>query len=224
MSEDEGLKPETAVCSSMSVYEQLLVADFNQSCELVRHYEEGFRKMMEYSFTVTAAVVAAYAALILHFGVTPRTRTLGGLALVLTALAGIMILMSLARNRVFFTFTCRHVNAIRRVYVDRRPGGFDNKAGFYTDHRRPKIYDPASPHTLQLYFFAFFNALLFAAAVETLPIVDADAKLLTVAGNVWWGLVVVVGFFIVQVGMVLDYWAKKEKRRYAQVAIFAEEL
>lgn len=156
-------KIEDTVCA------QLLVADFNQCFQHIRHHEESFRRLIEFGGGLALAVCAGYATLVGKYGYTARAMTIGGLMLGVASVAGLFLLAALARMRVQLVLVCRYVNEIRSAFISRAPAGVKNVAGMYTDPARPHNYDPQSAHTIGFYFLALSNAVLFSGCVSTLP-------------------------------------------------------
>ncbi len=205
----------------MSVHEDLLVADFQQCFEQMRHYDDAFQHILQFAFGGILVVIGACAALLEQYGLTELTRSAAGLLFAIASGAGFFLLMSLARNRVYFAFVARYVNELRGVYLAQAPGSATNKTGMYVDHRSPRIFNPASSHSFQLYFLSSCNAVLFAAAVTVvwtnLPPGEAGAT-----STINW-VALFISFFLsllLQVGWVLRYWSHAEKRKTADAAVF----
>lgn len=158
----------------MTVHEDLLVADFQQSYAQMRHYDDVFRTTLEFSFGGIVVVIGGAAALVSQFETGPLVMTLVGLLFLVAGTMGFLMVVSLARNRVYFAFTARYVNELRSLYLNSSPGGAKNKSKYYTDYSRPRIFSPGSSHAIQLYFLVICNSLLlsggtgFLARPETL--------------------------------------------------------
>jgi 5'(3')-deoxyribonucleotidase len=210
----------TSYNEDMDVKEELLVSDFQQCFEQMRHYDDGFRETVGFGFGGVLAVVAAYAALVGTYGLKPVVLVALGLLTLLGSLMGTLLVMWLARNRVYYAFVCRYVNEIRCAYTAGSPGGVQNKAGMYTDVSLPPILNPWSTQTLQVYFLSLCTALLFAGSLGTFLVEPAIAA----GGRPEVPLTAVVLAFLLfaalEIGGVLAYWAQKDKQRKAEKAVW----
>lgn len=194
----------------MNLHENLLISDFEQCFEQMRHYDDTFGRTLKFGFGGVAGVIAASAALVSQYGFTHPTKTMVGFLLLVSSIAGFLLVVSLARNRVYFAFVARYVNEIRSTYLAQAPGGVGNKAGVYTDHKSPKIFSPGSSHTIQIYFLSTCNALLLSATMVAFGGVVPP----------WYvPILAFAGSLLLQVGWVLRYLHSKEEKS-ANAAVF----
>jgi hypothetical protein len=193
------------------VFEQLLVADFNQCFQHIRYYEEWFRRLIEFNIGLTFAVLAAYAAVIGRYGRTGLALTIGSLLCGCAAVGGVFVITALSRTRVHLALVCRFVNEIRSAYVAIAPAGFKNTTGMWTDYSRPHNYDPDSTHVIGIYFVALLNAVLFATCVVTMPAALLMMEVRSVAVfSVKYAAPTGFLFLALQIIMVRVYWWKHE--------------
>jgi hypothetical protein len=204
----------------MSVDEDLLVADFNQCFEQMRHYDESFRRSLEFSGAGIASVITASGALFGQYGVTPLTTKLVAALLLFSSFVSLMLVVLMARNRVYFAVVARFVNEVRGLYASRSPGGFSNAAGMYCDHRFPKIFSAGSTQSVQLYFLLVCNSALFATAIilfnESFQLAQSKPLRLRWIESTSAALV----FFLGELGWLLTYWHRRHRRRTATTAVF----
>lgn len=203
----------------MTIYDDLLVSDFSECFEQMRHYEEAFLKRLDFGFGAIVAVIGATAFLIEHFKATPFILVLSGLLLAVSSIAGILLVWSLARNRVYFAFVARYVNEIRALYISHHPGGLANKSGIYSDHSFPKIFAPGSSQSIDIYFLAMCVALLVSGAATSL---DLACRVRTGIGfRISWPIVILtfIGALGAQVALTIAYWYRKERRKNADGAV-----
>lgn len=203
----------------MTIFDDLLVADFSECFQQMRHYEEGFLKRLEFGFGGMLAVISATAFLIEHFSATPFTLAASGLLLAVSAGVGGLLVSSLARNRVYFAFVARYVNEIRALYLSKHPEGLTNKSGMYSDHRLPKIFDPGSSQSIDIYFLALCVSLLVSGAVTSF---DQWRRIQHGAGlQIDWSISVgtFLGAAAIQIFTVVVYWRRKEAKLTAHGAV-----
>ena len=204
----------------MPLAEDLMVADFEQCFEQMRHYDQSYRHSFEFGFAGMLAVIAASGTLIQQYGFTPIVLTTVGILLLASSVVGFLFfVVSLARNRVYFAFVARYVNEFRALYLKEAPGGVGNRAGMYTDPRYPRIFGPGSSHSVQVWLLCLCNAALLAVAVNALLAAPAATPSIS-----WWaGLIVFLISLPGQVVWVLIYWSRKERQRTADSAVFGKE-
>lgn len=203
----------------MTVYDDLLVADFNECFQHMRHYEEAFLKRLEFGFTGMVAVIGAVAVLIEHFKATAFTLSASGMLLAISGAAGGLLVSSLARNRVYFAFVTRYVNEIRALYLKKHPEGLANKSGMYSDHRFPKIFDPGSSQSIDIYFLALCVALLVTGAATCL---ELSYRIQHGGGlGIHWtrAIFTFLTLALFQMLAVIFYWHRKEKKLTAHGAV-----
>jgi hypothetical protein len=208
----------------MTIHDDLLVADFSESFEQMRHYEDAFLKRLDFGFGAIVAVIGATAFLIEHFKATPFILFLSGMLLSVSSIAGILLVWSLARNRVYFAFVARYVNEIRALYISHHPGGLENKSGMYSDHSFPKIFAPGSSQSIDIYFLAMCVALLVSGAATSLDLACRER-----AGkgfSINWRIVILtfIGSFGTQVALTIVYWYRKERRKNADSAVHGKAV
>jgi len=203
----------------MTLAEDLLVADFNQCFAQMRHYDEAFRRTLEFSLGGIASVVTASGALLGRYGTTLLTCRLVGTLLLLSSAASLLLIALMARNRVYFAIVAKFVNAVRSHYIGKSPGGFSNPSKMHCDHRLPKIFSPGSTQSIQLYFLSTCSSLLFSAAVVLFHASFSMAKGREIV--VFWvePASAALLFLLGEIGWVLFYWRRKQRSRTADTAV-----
>jgi hypothetical protein len=194
-----------------AVFENLLVQDFSQCYQQLREYNAGARRILELGVGGTTTVVAAYAALVGKFGPTKPVMLIGATLLFLAGTGGAILLVSLARNRVYFVTVARYINEIRSAYLEHAPGGVTNRAGIWANPSKPDLYDSASTQTTEISFFSVFVSVLFAGFFATIYPLAVPGYTSHYSAGV--GLASAVGiFFLINVSVRL-FWRKQEKHR-----------
>jgi hypothetical protein len=206
----------------VAVTEDLLVSDFEQCFEQLRHYDEDFKKTAEYFFGAAGAVTIAATALIAQFKIGLDTAIGIALLLTLTASVGLLSVFYLSRNRVYFAFCARYVNEVRSEYLKAQPAGVRNKAGLYDDPSKPPIYNPTSTQAMYLYACIICSSVIIGAAAQAYRccyLLSHDQGL-----YVSWPLMVVVFAcsLAVQLLWALQYWQSKDATKSAGAAIWGD--
>jgi hypothetical protein len=103
----------------------------------MRHYDDVFQSTVQFAYTGVVAVGGPAGTLLQVYGPKQSTVATASLILVLSWLTGVLVVMSLAKNRVYFARVARYVNEIRHLYLVDRPAGIENKARIYADYTFP---------------------------------------------------------------------------------------
>ena len=150
---------------------------------------------------------------------SPLTLATTSSILLSSWLAGIVTLMLLAKNRVYFAKVARYVNEIRHLYLQKHPAQIANKANMFNDVRFPPIWDKGSTQTFQIYLVAIFDSFLFAVGVIALVACLNAVNGKTPSLNGFWficGLVAFVASLLIELRWIFAYWSQKESESISQ--------
>jgi hypothetical protein len=190
----------------------IVVSDFEQCFEQMRHYDDSFQNTVQFAYTGTVAVAGVSGTLLQSYHYTQLNLTILSVILGLSWLAGIILVMSLAKNRVYFAIVARRVNELRNVCFDERSPYRENKAKIYTDPTRPRISDFSSTQFFQVFLTSAFDSFFFTSTVVALVALQMVAN--HSAPMVDWSLGL-RGFavsLVAQLGLVAVYWKRKEHK------------
>ena len=196
-----------------SVFENLLQSDFEQCFEQMRHYDDAFQNALQFAYTGVVAVAGASGTLLQIWHTTPLNLATVSFVLLFSWLAGVVVVMSLAKNRVYFAKVARYVNEIRKLYLDKSTSGIANEAGMYTDVRFPPILHWGSTQTLQVFLASAFDSFLFASGVVALIAFRNVENGVEASANWSWGIWGFVAFLAVELGSVFAYWHIEESKK-----------
>ena len=195
----------------MTVYDDLLVADLSECFAQLRQYDDNLRRTVEFGFGAVVTVLGASAWLVAQYHLTTFIATVIAILLFLSAIAGALLLMTLARNRVYFVTVARYINEIRAAYLVERPAQVANLAGMYTSYQYPRTFHPGSTHTLSIVFFSLSDALLFSLGYGALRAAISLGR--NVSPTVPWSACVVIfvlTLFVENAG-IFYYWSEVSK-------------
>ncbi len=195
----------------MSVHDNLLVADFSQCFEQIRHYDESLRKILEFAIAGIVFVLTACAALARN-GFTGHTLTNISVILLLSSLCSGILSIAAAQNRVYYSQVCRYVNEIRAAYLKGTSAPIQNRAGMYTDHRIPTIFNPLSSQTMQMYLLAVAFATVFALGCCATAAAASASRGHPPEWNWVVAILAFIAFSFVQIGSVVRYWRTREQK------------
>jgi hypothetical protein len=196
-----------------SVFENLLQSDFEQCFEQMRHYDDAFQNALQFAYTGVVAVAGASGTLLQAWGAKSSNLATVSLILLFSWLAGVVVVMDLAKNRVYFARVARHVNEIRGLYVKKHPAGVSNKAKMYTDPTFPHILNLGSTQTFQVCLASAFDSFLFGSAIVALLAVRSVANGVEASVNWSWGIGGFIAFLVLELGLIFAYWKIKESEK-----------
>jgi len=195
----------------MSTFEDLLVSDFEQCFEQMRHHDDAFENLLQFAYTGVVAVAGASGTLLQIWHANPLNVATVGLILLFSWMAGVVVVMSLAKNRVYFAKVARYVNEIRHLYLAKSTAVIANKAKMYTDWRFPPILDFGSTQTFQIYLASACDSFLFASGIITLIAYRNVSNHTEANVNWFWGILSFVASLVVEIVLIFVYWHLKER-------------
>jgi hypothetical protein len=117
------------------------------------------------------------------------------------------------RNRVYFVFVTRYVNEHRGFFLNRKPLGFENRAGMYTNFQQPPFFNWRSSQDLLMYALALLNSFLLGTALFVLESPFPHWICCGISAAV---------MFCVQLAVPIIYLLTRE-RKTASKAVFGKE-
>jgi hypothetical protein len=194
----------------LSVKEDLLLADFSQCFEQMRHYDNGFKSQVQFGFASVSAIVAAAAALVANYGFTPQVLGVAAVLLLFSAVAALALPVGLARNRLYFAKVARYVNCMRSFFLT--DADFVDTSGMYRDPTEPKLLNLFSGQTFQIFLSCASVSAVFTAGIACgIAASEADS-----AGNMHipWNRAITLGLLsvAVQFGAILCYWRHHDRQ------------
>jgi len=176
---------------------QLLINDFTQSMYTHRHYDTMNWNITKFAFgEILVAIGACWS--VFNWDLAKETiPNLKWIVMLIICIAslffGIISIITIVKNRVYFVRTSRHINELRHHVLLRQPYGFKNESHFWEDPTYPKVIDKDSTQFLSLYMLIFLNMCIAAAMVfSILNLFHLDCYYLMavafflVFGASWW--------------------------------------
>lgn len=141
---------------------ELMLADFEQSYEQLRHYDSQIIGTVKF---LLVFYTGAFSVLIGGYEcISPETKVLWvRLLLSLSFVAGIIGLIILVSTRTYFVRVARLLNEMRSIYVSDATNAFSNHAGMPVDVGFPRFYNPTSSHSFFVYLVSVINAFIGGA-------------------------------------------------------------
>jgi hypothetical protein len=197
----------------MTVLDDLLDSDFEECFEQMRHYDSAFESAVQFAYTGTVTVAGASGTLLQAYGPDSLILAIVSFILVFSCLAGLVVVLSLARNRVYFAKVARYVNEIRGFNLHHHPARIENKAQMYTEWRFPPIFDLFSTQSLHVYLVSAFDSILFASAVVALIAWRDIVNRVEPLSVGWsWGIVSCVACLLTELVFITLYWHREESK------------
>ena len=190
--------------------DDLLKADFKQCFKQMRHYDSIFTTLVIFAFVFFTAVVTA--TIVFSYQAHPPNSAYLGLSILygLVATIGVLILAILLRNRVSFAFSARFVNEVRGYYLSQIDSNFKNKTGLPVSSKFPRILNPGSVQTIQMYFVVLFNAAFASASILTFRCYSNQFCQDSFVPNFWFFAILTAIALIIQICWIILYLRSKD--------------
>ena len=143
---------------------EFLLKEYELCFEQLRFYDTRQDELLKYMFTLTSAAAAAQFAVLQFLGKT-STMFFGAQAFfcVVVFIATLLLYLMMLRNRLYFVFVTRQVNAVRSYMLETDAPAFaDNRMWLASDF---PAFKWGSVHTFQMLGAVVISALFAAAAV-----------------------------------------------------------
>lgn len=146
---------------------EFLYKEYELNYDQLRFYDSRQSSIFQYLFTLTSSVAAAQFALYRFFQSPTLSFFKCHLFLsVVVFIATSLLLLSMLQNRLYFVFTARQLNAIRKYLLEKEVPGFrDNQ--LYTSTTFPAI-KRSSVHTFQLIGASLISSMFAASSMYAL--------------------------------------------------------
>lgn len=152
---------------------QFMSDDYNQSMEMLRHYDNNNWEITK--FAVSEMLLAVGACWTLYTLSIPsegaqapslsfnQVLTIAFFICLGSFLFGLLSLCLVGKNRVYFAKTARHINNYRNHALSSRPLAFQCARDYWSDPSHPKTMAWKSTHLLCFYLLDAFTALMSTA-------------------------------------------------------------
>lgn len=161
----------------------LTIADFEQSMEMLRHYDSFHWDITKFCFGQICVVIGACwyiyeRSLNNSTGKLIDCNLLIGILLALSALFTLLCILSLLRNRTYFCKVSHYINEHRNNAIKENTFGFENKSNMWTDENLPKPIDWLSTQFLSIYLLAV--CMVVSACYAVYCIADVEYRVFLV--------------------------------------------
>ena len=173
--------------------QEFLLKEYECCYEQLRFYDTRSSGLLKYLFSLTSAVAAAqFAVYKLTESMSQGFFSCHAFLSMVVFVATALLYGAMLQNRLYFVYTAKQLNAIRRYLLTQTPNFKDNQ--LYTSTHFP-AFKPRSVHTFQLIGAAFISSLFAASFVYSIP-AAVGGKTRVGAG--------VVAFVVVLAGEILS--------------------
>lgn len=160
---------------------QFMSDDFNQSMEMLRHYDNNNWEITKFAVSEMLLAVAAcwtiyslYVSSSIPNSVLPKEHLYILLAIIclLSFFFGILSQFLIGRNRIYFAKTARHINSYRQHALKNEPFGFVLNKDIWCDSNCPKTFSLRSTQFMCGCLLNIFTSIMLAASVGLLMLRD----------------------------------------------------
>lgn len=162
-------------------YKDLMVADYEQSLEMLRHYDAFHWDITK--FCISQILVVIGACWYIHettnssfqvFNFFGYQLPIIVILLIVSGLFTLLCILALLRNRVYFCKLSNYINELRNNYLKTNPFGFTNKSKMWTNYKFPHIVDWISTQFLSIYLLLI--CLIVFACSSVYLLVSSESK------------------------------------------------
>ena len=194
---------------------KFLEHDFNQCFQQMRHYDSQLFDSVKFLTTAYVGLIGIGIGLY-EFGIKEcKDFTIAVISSFLFALLfGLFMFMLIIRNRVYYVHVTRYINEIRKTFLEKKPLGFKNKSGMYTNYKQPPFFNWRSSQAYLMYVIALVNAILCGAIIFVWFYEESCCWLRTLCGA--------GTLLLLQVGIGIFYFKSREGKS-ASKSVFGRE-
>lgn len=147
----------------------ILHSDFEQSMEMLRHYDNFHWDITKFCFGQICVIIGACwyiyektddSQQVLR--VFNRDVPVIALLLILSSLFTLLCIVSLLRNRTYFCKVSNYINEMRKYGLGDNGLQFNNESRMWSDRRYPPLRDGLSTQSLSIYLLALCMVLSIA--------------------------------------------------------------
>lgn len=181
----------------------LTIADFEQSMEMLRHYDSFHWDITKFCFGQICVVIGACwyiyeRSLNNSTGKLIDCNLLIGILLSLSALFTLLCILSLLRNRTYFCKVSHYINEHRNNAIKENAFGFENKSNMWTDENLPKSIDWLSTQFLSIYLLAVCMVVSACYAVYCMADVEYRVFLVILSCLLTLGIFIWLSYLILR--------------------------
>lgn len=148
----------------------LLISDFEQTMEMLRHYDNFHWDLTKFCFSQIIVVIGACWYIhsdskIVNLSVENLNLPIIPILLVFSALFTLLCILSLLRNRAYFCKVSHYINEQRNKAISNNDFGFSNDSEMWSDYQFPKLKDWFSTQFLSIYLLSL--CMIFASFVAS---------------------------------------------------------
>lgn len=159
----------------------ILHSDFEQSMEMLRHYDSFHWDITKFCFGQICVIIGAcwyiYEKIpeqkqsLMLFG---HEIPIIGVLLILSSLFTLLCIISLLRNRTYFCRVSHYINEIREYSLRDNELQFDNESKMWTNRQHPPLKDGLSTQSLSIYLLSM--CMVLSAAIGSSMLFSPDQQ------------------------------------------------
>lgn len=143
---------------------RFLITEYEQSFSHMRHYDNVVMSLIKYLFTFFAAVFTASIALYQYLADVPYQNMVMGIISLFSFLVGVIFLILILRNRLYYTIVARQVNSIRNYFLNNMELDYSQYNIGYTNPDEPRALNIFSSYTFLYFIAGLINGALAGAS------------------------------------------------------------
>lgn len=182
----------------------LAIADFEQSMQMLRHYDSFHWDITKFCFGQICVIIGACWYIYEKYTNSNNTtvnnpKFIIGVLLILSALFTLLCILSLLRNRTYFCKVSHYINEHRNNALKENEYGFGNLSNMWTDLTHPQLKDWMSTQFLSIYLLSI--CMIGSICFATYTLINDQFRIC---------LTFFVGFLTLCLMIILSYWILKD--------------
>lgn len=149
----------------------LLIADFEQSMEMLRHYDNFHWDVTKFCFSQICVIIGAcwyvheQNASKHYFDIFGLNVQLNAILLLLSSLFTMLCILALLQNRKYFCKVSHYINEHRNNALNENIFGFCDNSNIWRDYTLPLIFDWKSTQLVSVYLLSICFIALYIIAI-----------------------------------------------------------
>jgi hypothetical protein len=199
---------------------KFLDSDFNQCFQQLRYYDGQIIEIVKYSFFIYSGLLGLSLTLFKIEVENNKDYSFSIVAMLIAGFVmGVYLFILVTRNRAYFVLVTRYINEYREFFLKRKPLGFKNNVGMYTNFSYPLYFNWLSSHSWFLYLMATLNSV-FAAALIYMAVQKGYLLYLCIFEKYYFTFFLT---FFIQLGWAIIFLNSKEKRPTSKGNLFRKK-
>lgn len=183
----------------------ILHSDFEQSMEMLRHYDSFHWDITKFCFGQICVIIGACwyiyeksQSSLITVNIFGLDVAVIALLLLLSSLFTLLCIISLLRNRTYFCKVSHYINEMRKYSLSENELNFTNESNMWSDRTHPPLRSGLSTQSLSVYLLAFCMVLSTVVGASMLFPTDMQLQASIVIGLATFIILIILYCYILR--------------------------